>query len=66
MLHFILAHRHGIDHLEQLNQGNGSVGFILNSPVLSDEQDSEGLIIRSCNVSDLMIVAKMKMQQIAV
>ena len=66
MLHFILAHRHGIDQLEQLNQGNGSVGFILNSSVLSDEQDSEGMIIRSCKVSDLTIIAKMKMQQIAV
>jgi len=66
MLHFILALRHGIDQLEQLNQENGSVGFILNSSVLSDEQDSEGFIIRSCKVSDLMIVAKMKMHQIAV
>ncbi len=66
MLHFILAHRHGIDQFEQLNQGNGSFGFILNTSVLSDEQYSKGLIIRSCLVSGLTIIAKMKMQQIAV
>ena len=59
MLHFILAHRHGIDQLEQLNQGNGSVGFILNSSVLTDEQDSEGLIILSWTISGLAVIAKM-------